>query len=199
MPVVDQELQEFEALLEYMERAELAKLGFPTRGAARGERGLQLLYTKEGWTVLPGIPRHKLTSPGPDLVAWRQFGPMVMMRIVDNKSGDTPGKVGRATALTPRSLMRNLAPIIASLHRARPRPAHAKEARDLLWKSLEAVVEGKPLPPQVKLYVTNFDGKADGVAPVLQRGIYRVEFDNVEARHTKAMDAEWEAERHRPW
>jgi hypothetical protein len=202
MPVIDQELQEFEALLEYMEQAELAKLGFPTRGAARGEKGLYVLYKQEGWTVLPGIPGHKLTSPGPDLVAWRQFGPMVVMRIVDNKSGDTKKKIDRATALTPRSLMRNLGPIIASLHRKRPRPALAREARDLLWKSLEAVVEDKPLPPQVKLYVTNFDGVATGVAPALMQGTYKVEFDDVEARHQKqkaALDAEREAERLWPW
>jgi hypothetical protein len=166
MPVIDQELQEFEALLEYMEQAELKALGFPTAGAARGERGVQHLYEKD-WVVVPGIPGHTLTSPGPDLIAWKKQGEMEL-RIIDNKSGKQE-PVTKASALMPQSLMRNLGPIIWSLRVLYSRYPRVLEAKGLLWKTLGVVIEGKPLPPAVRLYVTNFDGQATRIAPALKR------------------------------
>jgi hypothetical protein len=186
MPVIDQELQEFEALLQYMEQAELKAMNFPTAGAARGERGVQLLYEKAKWAVVPGIPGHTLTSPGPDLIAWTKQGEMEL-RIIDNKSGKQE-PVTKASALMPRSLMRNLGPIIWSLrvhYSAYPR---VLEAKGLLWKTLGAVIEGKPLPPRVSLYVTNFDGQATTIAPALKRrSPYTIHVEDVRPRMTSQI------------
>jgi hypothetical protein len=186
MPVIDQELQEFEALLEYMEQAELKTLGFPTAGAGRGERGLQLLYEKADWVVVPGIPGHTLTSPGPDLIAWKKHGEMEV-RIIDNKSGKQE-PVTKASALMPQSLMRNLGPIIWSLRVLYSRYPRVTEAKGLLWKTLGAVIEGKPLPPPVRLYVTNFDGQATRIAPALQRrSPYSIVVEDLRPRITQGV------------
>ena len=157
MPLVDQELQEFEALLEYM-------LGTATHAkASKGEQLMRQHYEKQGWTVYNS--QKSLTGPGPDAIIWKRDGTKpgnpLELRLVDNKSGSR-AVVTCPSGLSARSLRRNLPKIVKDLLVPKKPPIKDAEAvaklLEATWKA--ALRCDRRMPPGVKLYVTNACGEA---------------------------------------
>jgi hypothetical protein len=186
MPLVDQELQEFEAVLARMDEAELAQeLVFEDylKRGKQAEAAMIKYYRSCGWSVIPGW------AHGPDAVAWKTGNTGALeMRILDNKSGGRKGVITGASGLSGRSLRKTLERFIKALDEkpAKSLP-RAVEARKLLEETRQAVsLAGRNLPSGVTLWVTNACGAATGVrifrypleadvnAPVIR-------FDNIRA------------------
>jgi hypothetical protein len=177
MPLVDQELQEFEELLEYMEQAELGlMMETPTQAKARtGEEAMRTHYRNTNWTVYP--QQKSLTGPGPDAIIWKRDttkpGAPLEVRIVDNKSGNQRVVVC-PTGLSRRSLWGSLKGVVEFLStkpdpKTPPDPKDPRNDKDvievckLLNKTRFAAVKGEKLPPGVTLWVTNACGNAESV------------------------------------
>jgi hypothetical protein len=138
--------------------------------ASFGERGMAFSYPmSKGWAFVSSAPDHAWNAPGPDAVAFRTRG-RFRIHILDNKNYASRTTASRASALTPRSLIRNLDPLIATI--AQPRfdgVPRIQQLRTHLQGTRMALAGGKPLPKQVKLVVTNFGGKVGKVGPTLRR------------------------------
>jgi hypothetical protein len=148
----------------------------------RGEQMMRCLLRSRGWGVMRA-PYHLPQSPGPDAVAWKRGGGRLILVIVDNKAGRSPGVVGRAGGLTAPSLTLNLPIFIFALLGA-TRPPHV-EVRQLLQRvqiaaraataraerqGLRAEQGRIELPPNVQLWVTNANGAATGISRALGPG-----------------------------
>lgn len=195
MPLVDQELQEFEKVLAWMDEVELALMR-ETAAHEKGRKGEEAMRehycNKLGWIVYN--PPKKLTEPGPDAIVWRRpkearkDQAKLELRILDNKSGQRRS-LTCPSGLSTRSLFLNLPDIIKDLttNRARLTPPKllippklkpvaeqaTNEAIDLLKQTWDALrikgIRAKPLPPGVELWVTNACGRKFGgkQAPLL--------------------------------
>jgi hypothetical protein len=168
MPLVDQELQEFNEVLARMDEAEMAlMLETAVHAKARkGEDAMRAYYRSQGWIVY-APPKKKLTGPGPDAIAWRwskKPGALLEMRILDNKSG-SQREVTCPTGLSLRSLRLNLQTIIDDLRKPKdPVLPFATEASELLKQTRMGAIEcDGQLPAGVTLWVTNACGKATRV------------------------------------
>jgi hypothetical protein len=151
----------------------------------RGEQMMRCLLRSRGWMVMRP-PYHLPQSPGPDAVAWKRKGGRLMLVIVDNKAGRSPGVVGWAGGLTAPSLTLNLPTVIYALRRATsPRHAGVSQLLERVQIAARAATaraerRGLPaelgrieLPPGVQLWVTNANGAATGVSSALGRGQIR--------------------------
>jgi hypothetical protein len=131
----------------------------------------------------PGGPDgHQWNEPGFDGVAYRfRDADPLEIHILDNKSHAAEGNVPSATALT-RNLRQNLEDLIqrvgSSQYDQVPKIA---DVRSKLNESLAAIRGGSQLPPEVKLIVTAYGGRREGVTESLQaQGVTFKEEDSSE-------------------
>jgi len=139
--------------------------------ATAGEQGMGFHYSQEkGWAFLDGPSGsgggHAWNAGGPDGFAFRTEGAFEM-HILDNKSYQTPGDVGHATALTD-TLADNVHERLAQAMDPRMNDTpRIDEVRRALADTETALRTGAPLPADVHLVVTNEGGRASGVSPAL--------------------------------
>jgi hypothetical protein len=137
-----------------------------------GEQGVAFsgYPQSEGWGFIEGPSGgggHAWNAPGFDGVAFRVAGPFEV-EVIDNKAFASEGNVSSSSALT-RNLQTNLGDLAAQIadpvYNDVPRIA---DLRSAISRAQAAVQNGSPLPPEVRLVVTNFGGRSGGITATLQ-------------------------------
>jgi hypothetical protein len=182
MRLADNELQVFHELLEQMDSVQeieslITTMELESANQAKGREGEQLLLKHlraQQWHTLGRAPDQPVNLPGPDAVAWKRLPDgRLELWIIDNKAHGQR-LVNKAEALQPKSMIRNLAPILRDLNR---HPIHLKlregmAAQALLWRALRNLVLGKGLPAEICRVVTNAGGQSDGITrPLAASGV----------------------------
>ena len=137
-----------------------------------GEQGIAFsgYPHNRGWAFLEGpsgAGGHAWNQPGFDGVAFRVSGPFEI-EIIDNKAFASTRNVSSASAIT-RNLETNLGDLSAQIanpvYDVVPRIA---EARSSIAAARTALQNGTPLPPEIRLIVTNFGGRSSGITAALE-------------------------------
>ena len=123
-----------------------------------------------GWAFIDGpsgAGGHAWNRPGFDGVAFRFDGPFEM-EIIDNKAFASTADISSASAIT-RNLQTNLTDLSVQIadpvYDSVPRIA---DVRSSVANARTALQNGTPLPPEIRLVVTNFGGRSQGISPALQ-------------------------------
>jgi hypothetical protein len=147
--------------------------------ATLGEQGSAFAAwsVQQGYAVLDGpsgAGGHPYNAPGIDCVAFTTSGPF-RLKVIDNKTliASTISDVSALTTNLIKNLEGELALALESRFDGIDRIA---DIRGSLDRAVKALRDGKPLPPEVELVVTNFGGRSANLSQKLRaQGIQLVD------------------------